>query len=64
MNFQSGFTAVWSAGGLVALLMIGFAGLLWASVAFETWLDDTNEPGPSTTSDLLGEPAPQTSQAA
>jgi hypothetical protein len=41
MGFQSGFAAVWSAGGLVALLMLGFAALLWASVAFEKWLDET-----------------------
>jgi hypothetical protein len=63
MGLQS-FTAVWSAGALVAVLLLGFAGLLWASVAFETWLDGTNRPGKKR-SDLLGEPpSAPTSRAA
>jgi len=64
MGLQS-FTAVWSAGALVAVLLLGFAGLLWASVAFETWLDESNRPGKKERPDLLGEPpSAPTSRAA
>jgi hypothetical protein len=64
MGLQS-FTAVWSAAALVAVLLLGFAGLLWASVAFETWLDGSNRPGKKQRADLLGEPpSAPTSRAA
>ena len=42
MSFQSGFAAFWSAGVIFAALLLGFAGLFWASVAFEGWLDEAD----------------------
>jgi hypothetical protein len=64
MGFQSGFAVVWSAGAFVAVLLIGFAGLLWASVAFEKWLDDADRANESATPEVRGERPAPTSRAA
>ena len=57
MSFQSGFAAFWSAGVIFAALLIGFAGLFWASVALERWLDEANDVGEAATPIARGERA-------